>query len=238
MDKNHDNEHAKSNSSYQYSFFEEIIKKQNPLSNISVYKPYIEDVNKFSFEYYDAFLWTGGLGNIYNDNDHNKNQLKIFDRIVILERPIWGSCWGLQVAVTAFGGKISSSMSPEFGYSEKIKIIKNHFVYKNKKNLFTAPGHHYDSLETLPKDFDIISENNHSIQSICHKKQNIFCTQYHPELPYNYIGKLMSYWKRNYLKIMSENEFEELLNKLQSFENEDQFNRELELLNWLENIKL
>ena len=37
---------------------------------------------------------------------------------------------------------------------------------------------------------------------------------------------------------MSENEFEELLNKLQSFENEDQFNRELELLNWLENIKL
>ena len=50
MDKNHDNEHVKSNSSYQYSFFEEIIKKQNPLSNISVYKPYIEDVNKFSFE--------------------------------------------------------------------------------------------------------------------------------------------------------------------------------------------
>ena len=48
----------------------------------------------------------------------------------------------------------------------------------------------------------------------------------------------MSYWKSNYLKIMSENEFEELLNKLQSFENEDQFNRELELLNWLENIKL
>jgi hypothetical protein len=37
---------------------------------------------------------------------------------------------------------------------------------------------------------------------------------------------------------MSENEFEALLNKLQSFENEDQFNRELELLNWLENIKL
>ena len=142
MDKNHDNEHVKSNSSYQYSFFEEIIKKQNPLSNISVYKPYIEDVNKFSFEDYDAFLWTGGLGNIYDDNDHNKNQLKIFDRIATLERPIWGRWWGLQVAVTAFGGKISSSKSPEFGYSEKIKIIKNHFVYKNKKNLFTAPGHH------------------------------------------------------------------------------------------------
>ena len=89
MDKNHDNEHVKSNSSYQYSFFEEIIKKQNPLSNISVYKPYIEDVNKFSFKDYDVFLWTGGLGNIYDDNDHNKNQLKIFDRIATLERPIW-----------------------------------------------------------------------------------------------------------------------------------------------------
>ena len=37
---------------------------------------------------------------------------------------------------------------------------------------------------------------------------------------------------------MSESEFEALLNKLQSFEYEDQFNRELELLNWLENIKL
>ena len=38
--------------------------------------------------------------------------------------------------------------------------------------------------------------------------------------------------------MLSESEFEALLSKLQSFENEDQFNRELELLNWLENIKL
>ena len=37
MDKNHDNEHVKSNSSFQYSFFEEIINNKN-IFNLSVSK--------------------------------------------------------------------------------------------------------------------------------------------------------------------------------------------------------
>ena len=50
-----------------------------------------------------------------------------------------------------------------------------------------------------------------------------------------FFNKAAPAWSMPWKKSSS---FEELLNKLQSFENEDQFNRELELLNWLENIKL
>ena len=123
----------------------------------------------------------------------------------------------------------------EFGFAENIEIIKNHYVYENKKNYFTAPGHHYDHLEKINSEFEIISQNEISIQSISHKNKKIFCTQYHPELPFNFIGKLMNYWKKNYLKIFNSDEFDNRLILLNQLEQENYFNRKLEIENWLKN---
>ena len=144
-------------------------------SQISVFNSYEEDTNSFEFNSYDAFLWTGGLGNIYTSNQHNRDQLITCEKILKLEKPLWGSCWGLQVVATCFGDTIKKSTKPEFGYSDNIKIIKNHNVYENKQGTFSAPGHHYDCLESLCSEFEVISQNNLSIQSIAHKNKNIDC---------------------------------------------------------------
>jgi GMP synthase (glutamine-hydrolysing) len=233
MEKVHDQEHDKANCVYQHHFFNNIISSNINNSQISVFNSYEEDINSFEFSSYDAFLWTGGLGNIYTSNQHNRDQLIICEKILKLEKPLWGSCWGLQVVATCFGDTIKKSTKPEFGYSDNIKIIKNHNVYENKQDTFSAPGHHYDCLESLCSEFEVISQNNLSIQSIAHKDKNIFCTQYHPELPYNFIGNLMKYWKKNYLQLMTEEEFSLLLSKLESLETEDKYNRKLEIENWL-----
>ena len=37
------------------------------------------------------------LGNIYLSNQHNQNQLNVCEKILKLDKPLWGSCWGLQV---------------------------------------------------------------------------------------------------------------------------------------------
>ena len=78
-------------------------------------------------------MWTGGLGNIYLSNQHNQNQLKVCEKILKLDKPLWGSCWGLQVIATCYGDKIIQAGKFEFGFAENIEIIKNHYVYKNKK---------------------------------------------------------------------------------------------------------
>ena len=46
----------------------------------------------------------------------------------------------------------------------------------------------------------------------------------------------MNYWKKNYLKMFNNNEFENRLNLLSKLEHENYFNRKLEIQNWLRNI--
>ena len=88
----------------------------------------------------------------------------------------------------------------------------------------------------MPVNFNILAENNYSIQAISSDDLNIVCTQYHPELPYNFIGQLMLYWKRNYLNTMPENQFNDLINDLNDLEDEDIFFRKLELINWINSL--
>lgn len=233
MDESHDREHDNAGCPYQYTFFNEIILKEDQRASIDILKTYKENLKLFPYQNYDVFIWTGGLGNIYLPNIHNRNQLYVCERVLSLNKPLWGSCWGLQVIATCYGDKIVKAKKPEFGFSDNIKIIKNHHIYDDKEDLFTAPGHHYDNLENINSDFEIITQNEISIQSISHKSMNIFCTQYHPELPYIFISKLMTHWKKNYLEIMSNDEFNKIIKKLYLLEENDMYVRKKEFRAWL-----
>jgi len=236
MDASADHQHRKANCSLQSSFFQEIILQQKPDCKVDIFNTYEKKININHLKNYDAFMWTGGLGNIYEKNEFNSNQLMIAEEILKLDKPIWGSCWGLQVFVTVFGGKIIKSLNPEFGFSSDIYISKSHPVYKNKSNNFTAPGHHYDVVDQLPKEFIILAENKFSIQAICNESGKLFCTQYHPELPFSFIANLMVFWEKNYLKLMSKISFNKLISELRELEINDFFNRKIELNNWINSI--
>ncbi len=236
MDASADQQHLKANCPLQTFFFKEIILQQKKNYQVDIFNTYEGKINLNDLKDYDAFMWTGGLGNIYEKNEFNSYQLKIAGEILKLNKPIWGSCWGLQVFVTVYGGKIIRSKKPEFGFSSNIHIKKSHPVYDNKLDYFTAPGHHYDVAVQLPKEFIILAENNYSIQSIYSESGNLFCTQYHPELPFSFIANLMVYWKKNYLKIMSEKSFKNLVSELRLLEINDIYKRKTELINWINYI--
>jgi len=228
-----DDQHLQAKCVLQKNIFKDLVKNYLPNSQVDIHNSYDENQN---IDNYDAYIWTGGGGNIYENNTHNYSQLKLCEKIIEINKPIWGSCWGMQVIVTALGGAIKKSQKPEFGYSKDIKIISstlNNSIYKGKNNIFDAPAHHYDIVEKLPNEFEIISENEICIQSIYSSSKKIFCTQYHPELPYDYIANLMKFWKENYKNFFSEIEFNEILKYLESKEKEDKGQRLQELSNWL-----
>ena len=232
--RNGDDQHLQAKCVLQKNIFKNLIKNYLPNSQVDIHDSY-DDEDK-NIDNYDAYLWTGGGGNIYENNSHNYSQLKLCEKIIEINKPIWGSCWGLQVIVTVLGGVIKKCQKPEFGYSKDIKIISstlNDSIYRGKSNIFDAPAHHYDIVEKLPNEFEIISENEICIQSIYSSSKNIFCTQYHPELPYDYIASLMRFWKDNYKNFFSEIEFNEILKYLESKEKEDKGQRLQELSNWL-----
>ena len=92
MDKLHDLEHEKANSQYQYTYFKEIINQIDLNAEVRVLHTYLDDINNFTYDDYDVFMWTGGLGNIYLSNQHNQNQLYVCEKILKLDKPLIEPC--------------------------------------------------------------------------------------------------------------------------------------------------
>lgn len=227
--------HLKAKCKLQSEIFVSLVKTVIKKSKIDIFNSY-RPLQNLNLNTYNAFIWTGGGGNIYEKNFHNSSQLNLCEKILKLQKPLWGSCWGMQVVSKTLGVKVSKSKYPEFGLAKNIRIINpilNKSIYKNKNDEFDAPAHHYDIIETLPNSFISISENNICYQSIYSQSMNIFCTQYHPELPYDYISNLMIYWKNNYNSVFSEKEFYSLVNYLKKKEFHDNGERLIEFNNWL-----
>ena len=68
--------------------------------------------------------------------------------------PFFGSCWGLQVAVTAAGGEVRANpRGREFGFARRILLSdagREHPLFAGKPAVFEAPTVHRDEIAALP----------------------------------------------------------------------------------------
>ena len=55
---------------------------------------------------FEGVAWTGSLLNIYEATPPIIRQIELAKKLLNKKNSIFGSCWGLQVLVTAAGGKI------------------------------------------------------------------------------------------------------------------------------------
>ena len=108
-----------------------------------------------------------------------------------LNIPILGICYGLQIIVKHFKGKVKSNIKKrEFGrvvlFKSNDSILTKGFFYKNKSNVWMS---HQDSVYTLPKEFiKIASTNNSEMTIIENKKKRIYGIQFHPEVTHTQNG--------------------------------------------------
>ena len=167
----------------------------------------------------------------------NRRQLELGERVLADVPHVWGSCWGFQVIVTVCGGKVAPARTPEIGIATGITARTVDYaqaIYRGKPPTFDAPAHHFDEIAQLPREFDVIAENAITLQAVVSKDRRVFCTQYHPELPYDYIGKLLMHWAPNYTSMFTEEAFQSLLAGLKKKEKEEKTLRKIEFRNWLE----
>ena len=211
-------DHVRAGCQLQCHIFRDLIKKTLPKATITIINTHRDsqpiDIQDAPL---DAVVWTGSGCNIYDEAAHNRRQLLLCERLLANAPHVWGSCWGLQVIVTVLGGKIARAEKPEIGIAGDIRWQPNGFgkvLYREKPETFDAPTHHFDEVRALPKVFNIIAENNVTLQAIVSADERIVCTQYHPELPYDYIATLMDYWAENYCTLLDEAEFKSLLGTL------------------------
>ena len=206
----------------QFEVYKSILEKNsNSKINITIIHPAVHDeylplgVNLDDFQ---AIAWTGSLLNIYDENKSIIKQIELAKELFKRKNRIFGSCWGLQVLVTAAGGKVRKNPNGlEAILAKDIKLSDDgiyHDMYKNKKKSFNAFCWHYDEAEILPKDTITLASNKKSkFQSISFDfdQSTVWAVQYHPEFNPKWMAGLMEQRK----EILLENKIYDKLSDLE-----------------------
>ena len=124
-----------------------------------------------------AVILSGGPSSVY-DKSAPKYDSKLFD----IDVPILGICYGLQLMVHHYGGKVESSKVGEYGFAN-VKIKNLNGIFSEVSNEINVWMSHKDRVEETPLNWDITSySTNGVIASLQNKAQNRIATQFHPEV--------------------------------------------------------
>jgi len=139
---------------------------------------------------YDGATLTGSALNVYHGGAAVTRQIELVRAVLDTGVPLFGSCWGLQVAVTAAGGEVRANpRGREFGFARRIMQSdagRAHRLFAGKPTAFEAPTVHRDAIATLPPGADILAVNDFGVQAACftHGRGTFWGVQYHPEYDY------------------------------------------------------
>ena len=249
----------------QYDVYFKILKKlTNDSLNLTVIHPAINSdfiPQGVSLDDFEGVAWTGSLLNIYEATPPIIRQIELAKKLLNKKNSIFGSCWGLQVLVTAAGGKIRKNPNGlEAIIAKNINLNEagvKHPMYYGKSKTFNSFCFHYDDTETLPINTTILASNKNSkIQAISFTNENskVWAVQYHPEFDPVWMSGLMSQREKLLLDEDIYNSQEEFDSYKNYFSNIKKFNDQkislnisddlinqkmhtLELLNWLNLMK-
>ncbi len=147
---------------------------------------------------FDGIVWTGSALNIYDRSPAVDRQVDFMKQGFGGKTRIFGSCWGLQVAVVAAGGEVAANTKGrEIGIARGIRITEeglSHPLYGGKPPVFDAVTIHLDHAVRLPAGSRVLSGNDMSqVQAIeINCGEAVFWgVQYHPEFDLEYVAGLI-----------------------------------------------
>jgi GMP synthase (glutamine-hydrolysing) len=140
---------------------------------------------------YAGVVITGSALNVYDGGSHIERQIELARAVFAAGVPFFGSCWGLQVAVTAAGGVVRRNpLGREFGFGRRVMLTNAglaHSMYLDKPPVFEAITVHRDDIAVLPANSIELARNEMGLQAaeIRHDRGVFWGTQYHPEYSFN-----------------------------------------------------
>ena len=134
-----------------------------------------------------GIILSGGPLNVYQISKYTFNK-KILD----LNIPILGICFGHQILSKLNGGRVKQSKYREFGlaniYRKNNSLLTNNFFTNKKfKRVWMS---HADQVSKLPKNFKVIASSDNSKFAIIENKiRKFYGVQFHPEVTHTKNGK-------------------------------------------------
>ena len=146
---------------------------------------------------YDGMIISGSGLHAYDTDFAVTNQIALVREAAEAGLPIFGSCWGLQIAAMAAGGLVEyHAQGREVGFARKIMVTeagRNHPMFARKGPVFDAPCIHYDEVTRMPEHATLLATNAHSeVQAALIPLANseIWAVQYHPEFDAAHLADL------------------------------------------------
>ncbi|HXG07193.1 MAG TPA: glutamine-hydrolyzing GMP synthase [Nitrososphaera sp.] len=124
-----------------------------------------------------GIIFSGGPASVYA-KDAPKPDKEVFQ----LGKPILGICYGHQVLVDSFGGRVKRANSREYGRAGLV-IDDNTDLFKDLGKSINCWMSHGDAAEKIPEGFEVLAhtENSHSA-AIGNKEKRFYGIQFHPEV--------------------------------------------------------
>ena len=123
-----------------------------------------------------GIIFSGGPSSVYDSNAPTPTK-----EIFRLQTPILGICYGHQIIVNNFGGKVKR-VNKEYG-SAVLSIDDSSDIFSGVGDSIRAWMSHGDEAKLVPDNFEIIGHTeNARAAAISNKQKTVYGIQFHPEV--------------------------------------------------------
>lgn len=146
---------------------------------------------------FDGLIWTGSALHAYRFEPEVRSQIALARLAFETKVPMFGSCWGLQVATIAAGGEVGPARNGrEIGIARGIELTaegRAHPMFSGKPARFDAITVHRDEVVIRPAAMRVLAGNAHSPVQAAEITLGggFWGTQYHPEYDLQEIAVVM-----------------------------------------------
>ncbi|MGE0489917.1 MAG: type 1 glutamine amidotransferase [Vulcanimicrobiota bacterium] len=144
-------------------------------------------------------MWTGCSLCIHTPADERVDrQVELSRRAFAAGVPQYGSCWAIQIAAVAAGGRVQANpRGREVSVARKIRLHEaglSHPMFAGKPAVFDAFISHLDEVIDPPEGSQVLGGNDFTAiqaMTVRYLKGDFWATQYHPEFSLVDMGRLI-----------------------------------------------
>ncbi len=157
------------------------VREENVFSEIHSHNFTFDEIKEFNPT---GIILSGGPMSVYDTDAPDLDE-----RILKLNIPVLGICYGLQLISKKLGGKVEPAKDREYGKAI-LNVVESSPLFIGVSNYSTVWMSHGDYLTELPKGFKIIAKSDHSpIAAVANESEKIYGVQFHPEVVHTVEGK-------------------------------------------------
>lgn len=175
---------------------------------------------------FDGSIWTGSSLSATDESEEVQLMQEWMSACVEAGKPIFGICFGLQIAAKLGGGKVEPNpLGLETVVGRKVTATPEgatHPMMQRRRGAFDVVADHVDNIVSLPPGGQILASNSASeIQAASFEISGtpIWGVQYHPDMDTRFLRLLLIYRRDQMIAAGTFNDEREYNAYLQSVEN-------------------